>query len=139
MTTLYTAVVTATGGREGSIKSDNGVLDVALALPKELGGAGGNATNPEQLFAGGYAACFEGAIRHVARQRKIAINKASVTATVGIGPRAAGGFELTVALAVSLPELDKATATELAQYAHENVCPYSNATRGNIDVQISVV
>ncbi len=139
MTALYTAVVTAKGGREGSVKSSDENLNVPLALPKSLGGPGDNATNPEQLFAGGYAACFESAIRHVASTRKIRISQSQVTATVGVGPRAAGGFELSVALEVSLPELDRSTAVELANYAHENICPYSHATRGNIDVKVTVV
>lgn len=137
--TLYTASVTATGGREGRVISDDGKLDLKLALPKGLGGPGGDATNPEQLFAGGYAACFESAIRFVARERGIKLESAFVTAIVGVGPRAAGGFGLTVALKVSLPDLDKSVATELATYAHEAVCPYSHATRGNLDVTIEII
>ncbi|MCB6182501.1 organic hydroperoxide resistance protein [Leeia sp. TBRC 13508] len=137
--TLYTASVTATGGREGRVISDDGKLDLKLALPKGLGGPGGDATNPEQLFAGGYAACFESAIRFVARERGIKLESAFVTAIVGVGPRAAGGFGLTVALKVSLPDFDKSVATELATYAHEVVCPYSHATRGNLDVTIEII
>ncbi|MDK2122682.1 organic hydroperoxide resistance protein [Parachitinimonas caeni] len=135
---LYTAQVTATGGREGSIKSNDGNLDVRLALPKALGGPGGEATNPEQLFAAGYAACFESAIRHVARSQGIKIDQSAVTATVGVGPRAAGGFGLTVALEVSLPGLERSVAEALTETAHTQVCPYSHATRGNIDVAVSV-
>ncbi|GLR12015.1 organic hydroperoxide resistance protein [Chitinimonas viridis] len=135
---LYTAQATATGGREGQIESSDGVLQAKLALPREMGGPGGAATNPEQLFAAGYAACFEGAVRFVARQKGIKIEQASVTAQVGVGPRAAGGFGITAALTVSLPGLDRAVATELAEIAHRDICPYSHATRGNVDVQITV-
>ena len=135
---LYTAQATATGGREGQIESSDGVLQAKLALPREMGGPGGAATNPEQLFAAGYAACFEGAVRFVARQKGIKIEQASVTAQVGVGPRAAGGFGITAALTVSLPGLDRAVAIELAEIAHRDICPYSHATRGNVDVQISV-
>ncbi|WP_018151545.1 organic hydroperoxide resistance protein [Leeia oryzae] len=137
--TLYTANVTATGGREGRVVADDGKLDVALALPKALGGPGGEATNPEQLFAAGYAACFESAIRFVAREQKIAITASSVTATVGVGPRAAGGFGITAALTVSLPGLEKSVAQALADRAHQDICPYSHATRGNVDVKIEVI
>lgn len=135
---LYTAQATATGGREGLIRSDDGILELKLALPKALGGPGGEATNPEQLFAAGYAACFESAIRFVARSRGIAIKEGSVTAKVGVGPRAAGGFGLTVALTVSLPELEQSVAKDLAETAHRDICPYSHATRGNIDVELNV-
>jgi len=135
---LYTAHATAVGGREGHIESSDGNLKAALALPREMGGPGGNATNPEQLFAAGYAACFESAIRFVARQRGVAITKSSVTADVGVGPRAAGGFGLTVALRVSLPEVDPALAQELAETAHRDICPYSHATRGNVDVSVTL-
>jgi len=135
---LYSTQATATGGREGTIKSADGVLEVKLALPKEMGGPGGAATNPEQLFAAGYAACFESAIRFVARSKQITITESHVTATVGVGPRAAGGFGITTALSVSLPGLDRAVAEELVTIAHRDVCPYSHATRGNVDVQVSV-
>lgn len=138
MKALYTAVATSTGGREGRAVSSDGVLDVALALPRELGGAGKQATNPEQLFAAGYSACFENAIRHVARAQKIVITQSSVTGRVSIGANADGGFVLAVALEVSLPEQDRATAEALVAKAHE-VCPYSNATRGNIDVTITLL
>jgi len=135
---LYTAHAKTTGGREGQSASSDGALNVKLTTPKELGGAGGNGTNPEQLFAAGYAACFESAIRFVARQRGVAITKSSVTADVGVGPRAAGGFGLTVALRVSLPEVDPALAQELAETAHRDICPYSHATRGNVDVSVTL-
>jgi Ohr subfamily peroxiredoxin len=135
---LYTAEATAVGGREGEIKSSDGVLQAKLALPKEMGGPGGAATNPEQLFAAGYAACFEGAVRFVARQKDVKIEHASVTARVGVGPRAAGGFGITAALTVSLPGIDRAIAQQLIETAHSDICPYSHATRGNVDVQITL-
>jgi Ohr subfamily peroxiredoxin len=134
---LYTAEVTATGGRQGRVRSSDGALVLDLVTPKELGGPGGVATNPEQLFAAGYAACFENAIRHVARRRKMLVGETSVTARVGIGPSGAGGFDLSVELHVRLPEVDRDDAEQLARDAHA-VCPYSNATRGNIDVSIVI-
>jgi len=139
MKVLYTTQATATGGRTGSAKTADGRLSVVLDTPKELGGNGGEGTNPEQLFASGYSACFLGALKYVASQRKVKIAEDStITATVGIGPRDDGtGFSLDVALAVSLPGVDKETAKELAEAAHI-VCPYSHATRGNIDVRLSV-
>ena len=135
---LYRTSARATGGRDGHAATLDGSFDVNLATPKELGGAGGAGNNPEQLFAAGYAACFIGAMKFVASQGgpKVPADTA-VTATVGIGPRSAGGFGLDVALEVSLPGLDKAAAEALVAKAHE-VCPYSNATRGNIDVKLSV-
>lgn len=136
---LYTAEATAVGGREGHIKSSDGVLEARLALPKQLGGPGGAATNPEQLFAAGYAACFESAVRFVAREQKVALTETAVTAQVGVGPRSAGGFGLTVALNVALPGVDRAVAEGLVKFAHENICPYSHATRGNVDVSVSLV
>lgn len=139
MNILYTAEATATGGREGRAVSSDGVLDVILALPRQLGGAGKVATNPEQLFAAGYAACFENAVRHVARAGKVPLTDSSVTAKVGIGPLAGGGFGLDVDLFVCLPDVPRAKAEELANIAHQTVCPYSNATRGNIDVRVTVV
>ncbi|WP_269531367.1 organic hydroperoxide resistance protein [Chitinimonas sp. BJYL2] len=135
---LYTAQATATGGREGQIASSDGVLQAKLALPREMGGPGGAATNPEQLFAAGYAACFESAVRFVARQQGVKIEQSSVTAKVGVGPRAAGGFGLTAELAVSLPGIDPAVAAQLVEVAHRDVCPYSHATRGNVDVKVSL-
>lgn len=137
MDTLYTAVSTATGGRDGRAVSSDKVLDVKLSTPKELGGAGGDGTNPEQLFAAGYAACFLGAVKLVARTRKIALaDDASVTAKVGIGPVSVG-YALAVELTASLPGIDRALAEEIVAGAHER-CPYSNATRGNVDVVLTV-
>ncbi|OYQ36282.1 organic hydroperoxide resistance protein [Niveispirillum lacus] len=139
MKVLYTAKATATGGRDGRASSDDGLLDVKLAPPKELGGAGG-ATNPEQLFAAGYSACFIGALKFVGGRDKIAVPAAvAVTAHVGIGPRDDGeGFGLTVTLHVSLPGLDATTAQDLVARAHK-VCPYSHATKGNISVETVIV
>jgi Ohr subfamily peroxiredoxin len=136
---LYTATATAHGGREGHIRSSDGVLDLDLRIPKEMGGPGGAATNPEQLFAAGYAACFEGAVRFVARQRKIELKDAGVTAHVGIGPREPTGFGIAVQLDVSLPGIDRTVAQELADTAHRDICPYSHATRGNVEVKINLV
>lgn len=135
----YTATATATGGRDGAARSDDGRLQVKLSTPKELGGAGGDGTNPEQMFAAGYSACFIGAMKVAGMQLKIKVpDNASVTAKVGIGPRSAGGFGITAALAVSLPGLDRDQAQKVVDTAHQ-ICPYSNATRGNVDVQLSVV
>jgi len=135
---LYTATVTATGGRDGRAISTDGNLDVRLATPRELGGQGGNATNPEQLFAAGYSACFIGALKFVAGQQQQALPaETSITANVGIG-QIPGGFGLEVALQVSLPGLDRELAQRLLEAAHQ-VCPYSNATRGNIQVSLSLV
>ena len=121
------------------MRSDDGVLDTPLAHPKELGGPGGHATNPEQLFAAGYAACFENALLRVARERKAPLRESSVTARVGIGREADGYFRLAVDLQISAPGRDKAEVEEMARIAHEEVCPYSRATRGNVDVQVKVV
>jgi len=136
---LYKTSAKATGGRDGQAGTLDGSFSVKLATPKELGGAGGAGNNPEQLFASGYAACFLGAMKFVASQGgpKVPADT-SVTSTVGIGPRSEGGFGLAVELAVSLPGLAKADAEALVEKAHQ-VCPYSNATRGNIDVKLSVV
>jgi lipoyl-dependent peroxiredoxin len=139
MQVLYTATAAATGGRQGHIRSSDGVLDMKLALPKELGGPGGAATNPEQLFAAGYAACFENALLRVARERKVPIRESSVTAHVDIGREESGYFNLAVELEISVPNRDKAEVTELVRIAHEEVCPYSRATRGNIEVNVRVV
>jgi Ohr subfamily peroxiredoxin len=133
---LYQAQATSTGGREGRARTTDGLLDVRLAPPRELGGPGG-ATNPEQLFAAGYSACFLSAIKHVAARMRIAVPAdAAVTATVGIGPIAAG-FGLQAKLAVSLPGLEREAAQKLVDTAHQ-VCPYSNATRGNIEVEVGL-
>ena len=135
---LYTAHATSTGGREGSSKTTDGVLDVKLTTPKELGGNGATGTNPEQLFAAGYSACFLGAMTHVAAAQKIALPAGTaIDANVGIGPIPAG-FGIQVAMKISLPGMDRAAAEKLVQAAH-GVCPYSNATRGNIDVDLQVV
>lgn len=135
MKTLYKTQATALAGRNGQVKTDDGLLDVSLAYPKEMGGSGA-ATNPEQLFAAGYSACFSNAILHVANEAKVALKHAPVTAEVGIGPNEQGGFALTVSLAATL-ELAQEQALELVRTAHQ-VCPYSNAVRGNIDVQVTV-
>ena len=135
---LYRAQSKSTGGREGRSVSDDGVLDVKLTTPKELGGNGAVGTNPEQLFAAGYSACFIGALKFVGARDKIAVPAdTSIDATVGIGPLPTG-FGIEVELKISLPGVDRATAEKLVQAAHI-VCPYSNATRGNIDVTLTIV
>ena len=135
---LYTAHATATGGRTGTAESSDGALKVALSTPKELGGAGGAGTNPEQMFAAGYAACFIGALKAVAGRMKVKVpDDVSISSDVGIGPIPAG-FGIQVAMRVSLPGIERAQAEALVAAAHQ-VCPYSNATRGNIDVTLSVV
>ena len=135
---LYTAHATSTGGRDGSSRSSDGALDVKLSVPKELGGAGGPGTNPEQLFAAGYSACFIGALKAVAGKQKVQVPQdTSIAADVGIGPIPTG-FSIQVTLNISLPGMDRAAAQALVQAAHQ-VCPYSNATRGNIDVTLNVV
>jgi Ohr subfamily peroxiredoxin len=135
---LYTASATATGdGRGGHTRSSDGVLDLDLAVPKEMGGPGGNLSNPEQLFAAGYAACFHSAVKLVAAKQKITLTDTAITVDVGIGPNGNGGFGLTVAIEAELPGLDEATAQGLIEAAHQ-VCPYSNATRGNVDVNLTV-
>lgn len=138
MKALYTAHAHATGGREGSAATDNNALSVALSTPKELGGGGGTGTNPEQLFAAGYAACFLGAIKFVAAQDKVKIpDDAKVESSVGIGQRDDGtGFGLVVTLKATLPGIDHEKAQDLVKRA-DVVCPYSHATRGNIQVDIS--
>ena len=138
MSHLYTTRVTAVGGRNGTIKSEDGILNLQLAMPKELGGKGG-ATNPEQLFAAGYAACFENAVIHVTRGQsdKVRDNAIEVVGEVGLLPNGAGGFNLAVTLYVEIAGLDQAKAEEIVRAAHA-VCPYSNATRNNIDVRLHV-
>ena len=134
---LYTARATAYGeGRNGHVTSDDDVLDVDLAVPASMGGPGGDLSNPEQLFAAGYAACFHSALKLVALRAKAGTEGSTVTAEVGIGPQGRG-FGLTVALEVSLPSLEREQAEHLVAEAHE-VCPYSNATRGNIEVSLRV-
>ena len=138
MSTLYSTKVTAIGGRNGTIRSDDGLLDLQLALPPALGGTG-KATNPEQLFAGGYAACFENAVIHVSRNKsdKVTDKNIEVTAQVGLEPNGSGGFRLDVSLNVIIAGVSQAVAEEIVKAAHA-VCPYSNALQGNIDVAISV-
>ncbi len=137
MAQLYSTRVTAVGGRNGSIRSADGLLDLALALPPALGGKG-NATNPEQLFAGGYAACFGNAVIHVTRRsHHVGDDDVTVAADVGLEPDGSGGFRLGVALAVTIAGVDQATAESIVEQAHA-VCPYSNAVRGNVDVALSV-
>ena len=140
MKTLYQTQATATGGRTGSARTADGALEVTLVTPKELGGPGGEGNNPEQLFAAGYSACFLGAIKFVAGQKKVKVAEDStVTAHVGIGPRDDGqGFGLDVALEISLPGIDRATAQEIVDQAHI-VCPYSHATKGSLDVRRTLV
>lgn len=133
---LYTATATAKGGRDGRATSDDGVLDVALVVPKGLGGPGGSGTNPEQLFAAGYSACFASAVGHVARAQKLKTGTVAVTAKVSIGP-VGQAFGLAVELRVSVPEVTREQAQALIAAAHE-VCPYSNATRGNIVVDLQL-
>lgn len=138
MAVLYSTKVTATGGRHGSIRSDDGLLALELALPKSLGGKGG-ATNPEQLFAGGYAACFENALLRVAREagRPFADGDVEVVAEIGLSRNEADAFVLSAALAVSIAGIDQPTAEMLVHKAHA-ICPYSNAIRGNVDVATTV-
>jgi lipoyl-dependent peroxiredoxin len=136
MNVVYTAAAMSTGeGRNGHVRTSDGRIDLDLAIPKEMGGSGEGA-NPEELFAAGYAACFHSALKLIAGQRKLSITDSSVSAEVGIGPNDAGGFALTAALNVELPGLDQATADELVAAAHQ-VCPYSNATRGNMPVTLA--
>ena len=137
MKTQYQTTVSATGGRNGHVKSEDGFVDFDVLMPKELGGKGG-ATNPEQLFAAGYAACFIGALKFVAGSEKIALpSDTYINSEVSIGAIDAG-FGIAVKLAVSLGDMDKAAAQALVEKAHQ-VCPYSNATRGNIEVELSVI
>ncbi|MFA6265251.1 MAG: organic hydroperoxide resistance protein [Pseudolabrys sp.] len=135
----YKTSARATGGRDGQSGTTDGSFNVTLTVPKELGGPGGAGVNPEQLFATGYSACFLGAMKFVASQGgpKVPAD-ATVTATVGIGPRSEGGFGLEISLEVSVPGLPKADAEALVAKAHQ-VCPYSNATRNNIDVKLTVI
>ena len=136
---LYSTTATATGGRDGEAATKDGSFKVKLSTPKELGGAGGPGNNPEQLFASGWSACFIGAMKFVASQKKQPIPAdTTVTATIGIGPRSEGGFGLDIGLDVALPGVDRAAAEALVEKAHQ-VCPYSNATRGNVPVRLRVV
>ena len=134
----YSTTATATGGRDGHARSNDGRIDIGLSTPRELGGAGGEGSNPEQLFAAGYAACFIGALKVAGRELKLTVpDDVAVTATVGIGPRAEGGFGITADLAVALPGIAAADANRLVEAAHQ-ICPYSNATRGNVDVGLTL-
>ena len=138
MNVLYTASATSTGqGRTGHVRSSDGLLDADVAVPAEMGGAGG-ATNPEQLFAAGFAACFHSALILVARRAKTTVDGSEVTANVGIGRAGGSGFGLGVTLRISLPGVERDKAEEFVAAAHQ-VCPYSNATRGNIDVALEIV
>lgn len=134
---LYTAHATSTGGRTGTAKSDDGALSATLSTPRELGGAGGAGTNPEQMFAAGYSACFIGAMKAVAAGQKLKLpDDVSISASVGIGP-ITGGFGIQVAMTITVPGMERAATEALVAAAHQ-VCPYSNATRGNIDVTLTV-
>ncbi|WSG01726.1 organic hydroperoxide resistance protein [Micromonospora sp. NBC_01740] len=137
MQVLYTASARATGdGRDGHVRTSDGTVELDLAVPKEMGGAGG-AANPEQLFAAGYAACFHSALRLVARKAKVDVSGSVVEAEVGIGANGSGGFGLAVTLLVDLPAVERAAAEQVVEQAHQ-VCPYSNATRGNVEVTLTV-
>ncbi|WP_328527231.1 organic hydroperoxide resistance protein [Nocardioides sp. NBC_00368] len=137
MTPIYTATAVSTGdARNGHVQSSDGLIDADVRVPKEMGGAGG-ATNPEQLFAAGYAACFHSALKLVAGKAKVDMTDSEVVADVSIGENGQGGFGLAVQLEVTIPGADAATAQQLAEQAHQ-VCPYSNATRGNIEVELTV-
>jgi len=138
MHVLYQTSATSTGdGRNGHVRSVDGVIDTGLAVPKEMGGPGGALPNPEEFFAAGYAACFHSALRGVARRAKITLTDDAITVDVGVGPDDEGGYGLTVAIEAELPGIDEAKAKELLDAAHQ-VCPYSNATRGNIDVKLTL-
>lgn len=135
---VYSTRATATGGRTGRARSEDGRFEAELSTPRELGGAGGQGTNPEQLFAAGYSACFIGAMNVAAQQLNLKVpSDASVTATVGIGPRTEGGFGITADLEVGLPGMNESDAQRLIETAH-TICPYSNATRNNVDVGLRV-
>ena len=136
MTTLYTAVASATAGRDGKVTSDDGTLSLSLAVPKGLGGPGGPGTNPEQLFAAGYSACFGGALKLVAGQKKITTGPVTITAHVSIGKNE-GGFQIAVELEGKMPDVPRDQAMALMEAAHQ-VCPYSKATRNNVEVKVSV-
>lgn len=135
---MYKAKVTTSGGREGQVKSEDGVLDMKLAVPKGLGGRGESNTNPEQLFAAGYSACYGSALQEVAKQQKVDIGDFNVTATVGIGKTEEGDLQLSVILDSYLPGVDVETGEKLVNEAHE-ICPYSRATRDNIDVTLNLL
>jgi lipoyl-dependent peroxiredoxin len=137
MNPIYSTRVTATGGRDGKVVSEDGVLQVEVRVPKEMGGAGGSYTNPEQLFAAGYAACFDSALNFVALKQKLRI-QSSITATVTLNTTESGAFELSVLLEASIEGVDRETAQKLLEQAHAT-CPYSRATRNNVDVQVKLL
>jgi Ohr subfamily peroxiredoxin len=135
----YRTIATAIGGLDGYVRTEDGNLEVQLATPKELGGSGGDATNPEQLFAAGYSACFLSSLKVAGQQQKLKLgSETRVTAAVGIGARSEGGFGITVDLVVDLPGIDDAEALRLVEAAHQ-ICPYSNAIRNNVEVNLRVV
>ncbi|WP_029035549.1 organic hydroperoxide resistance protein [Salinimicrobium terrae] len=138
MKTLYTGVATTTGGREGNVKSDDGILDLDLSMPKSMGGKGENKTNPEQLFAAGYSACYGSALQVVAKKHKIDLGDFSVTASVDLGQTEEGDLELSVILDSYIPGVDVETGEKLVNEAHE-ICPYSRATRDNVDVTLNLM
>ncbi|WP_078410976.1 organic hydroperoxide resistance protein [Priestia abyssalis] len=138
MEALYTATVTATGGRNGKVQSEDGIINLNVKMPKALGGSGEAATNPEQLFAAGYAACFDSALNLVIRQKRVKVESTEVTAHISIGKDADGGFGLAAVLDVKVEGVSKEEAQQLVEAAHQ-VCPYSKATRGNIGVQLNVL
>ncbi|PVX50819.1 Ohr subfamily peroxiredoxin [Balneicella halophila] len=137
MKKLYSTKATATGGREGRVKSEDGVLDFKVEVPKEMGGKGGEYTNPEQLFAAGYAACFGSALNLVAKKSRTKLESSAITTAVSIGDNGNGGFELAVDIEADIKGVSREEAQELLEKAHQ-VCPYSNATRGNIEVNLSL-
>lgn len=136
--TIYSTSATVTGGRAGTVTSDDGHLSLQLSVPAATGGPGGEGTNPEQLFAAGYAACFQSALGVIGRRRHVDTSNSTITGTVGLHTNGQGGYKLSVKLAVSLPGVEREVAEQLLAQAHE-VCPYSNAVRGNIDVELVVV
>ena len=138
VTVIYETTATATGGRDGSTKSDDGSVDLKLVVPKEMGGPGGVGANPEKLFAAGYSACFLGAMKAVSGTVGVKVPaEATVTAEIGFGPRSEGGYGITANLTISMPGVEQSDAQRLVEAAHA-VCPYSNATRGNVDVGLTV-
>jgi osmotically inducible protein OsmC len=135
MSILYTAEVTVTGGRNGQARSSDGALEVKLSVPREMGGTGEQGTNPEQLFAAGYAACFQSALMGAARRKHLDVSSSVIAAKVGIGPTGRGGFALEVELHIELPGVERSVGEELVALA-DSICPYYNATRGNIPVKL---
>ena len=134
----YRTSATATGGRDGNIRTEDGKLEARLATPKELGGPGGERTNPEQLFAAGYSACFLSSIKAAGHQLKLKVpSNATVTATVGVGARSEGGYGITADLVINMPGVERREAEQLVETAHQ-ICPYSNATRNNVDVHLTL-